>query len=249
MSQISCPNCSKDIDDASQYCSYCGHKLVPDKVEIKAKKPHKRKLPICPNCEKEVAFTSEKCPYCGHKLVPQKEPVEKEIIQCPQCSRNIIITAQRCPYCKFQLRKKTDWEEYEIEKDEVHGKIINVVKVIFAIAVVFFIAYIFSSNHSGNNIHSITTIKSNETSYSNKYIVNADVIFAATNEANFNTMMNCIISGDRQAIGTMVLNGQVKYLYKNDVVYLVTPKFKYYIVRPEGTTEMLYVVGEQLTKQ
>jgi hypothetical protein len=86
----------------------------------------------------------------------------------------------------------------------------------------------------------------NNSGLSNKYVVNADVIFAATSEGDFNIMMNCITSGDRQALGTMVANRQVKYLYRNDVVFLVTPKWKYYLVRPEGSSETLYVVGEQL---
>jgi len=81
-----------------------------------------------------------------------------------------------------------------------------------------------------------------------KYVVNTDIIFAATSEANYDLMINCIVSGDKQAVGTMVQNGQVKYLYKNTVVYLVKAKFKCYVVRPEGSTELVYVVGEQLSK-
>lgn len=86
--------------------------------------------------------------------------------------------------------------------------------------------------------------ENSSTNYSNKYKVNADVIFAATSEINFNTMMNCIVSEDQNAIGQMVNNGQVKYLYRNDIVYLVTAKWKYFAIRPEGSTEILYVVGE-----
>jgi hypothetical protein len=82
-----------------------------------------------------------------------------------------------------------------------------------------------------------------------KYVVNKDVIFAATSEANYNLMMNCLVSGDRQAVERMVLTSQIKYLHRYDVVYLVTPKFKYYIVRPEGSTETLYVDSELLTKK
>jgi hypothetical protein len=249
MPLIQCPKCKNDIDDTSQYCSICGHKLVHEKVEINPPQKKQRHLPQCPNCKRDVAYTSESCPYCGHKLIPQKPPEEKQIIECPNCKRNIISTAEKCPYCKFRLRKKTVEEEDEKEEEETKNKIIGAVKVIALVGIIFIIAYIFSSKQSGDNTPSKTTTKSNESTFSNKYVVNADVIFAATNEPNFNTMLNCIVSKDQEAIGKMVLYGQVKYLYRNNVVYLVTPKFKYYIVRPEGSNEMLYVVGEQLTRQ
>jgi hypothetical protein len=96
------------------------------------------------------------------------------------------------------------------------------------------------NNNSKTNISKSTT--------DNKYYVNRDVIFAATTENNFDILMNCVQSGDRVAAGRMVDNGQVIYLYKNDIVYLVKPKFKCYIVRPEGSTNNYYVVGENLTK-
>ena len=111
MPLIQCPKCKKNIDDASQYCSYCGHKIVPDIVEIEAKKNRKRNLPICPNCEKEVAFTSEKCPYCGHKLVPQKPPEESRFIECPNCGRDIVRTSEKCTYCGFRLNPTAFREE------------------------------------------------------------------------------------------------------------------------------------------
>lgn len=249
MSQIRCPKCKKNIDDTSQYCSFCGHKLVHEKVEIVPQQNKQRHLPQCPNCKRDVAYTSEKCSYCGQKLTPQKAPEGKEIIECPKCKRNIISTAERCPYCKFRLRKKTVEEEYEKEEEEIRNKIFGAVKVIALVGIVFLIAYVFSSKQSGDNTPLKTSTKNKETSFSNRYVVNAEVIFAATSEANFNTMMNCIVSEDQEAVGKMVLNGQVKYLYRNNVVYLVTPKFKYYIVRPEGSTELLYVVAEQLANQ
>ena len=248
MTLIQCPNCKKDIDDTSPYCPNCGHKKVPDKVEIVAQPIQKRHLTQCPNCKRDVAFTSEKCPYCGQKLIPQKIQEEKGIIQCPSCTKNIMSTTEKCPYCGLRLRKKTLDEKYEKERSETQEKIISIAKVIFIVLLIFIIAYVFSSKQSGDNTPSITTTKSPETTFSNRYVVNADAIFAATSEANFNTMMNCIVSGDQQAIGGMVLEGKVKYLYKNNVVYLVTPKFKYYIVRPEHSSELLYVVGEQLTQ-
>jgi hypothetical protein len=83
---------------------------------------------------------------------------------------------------------------------------------------------------------------------SNEYVVKDD-IWAATSEASFDLMMNCLISGDKQALQVMISNGQLLYLHRNDVVFLVKAKFSYSIVRQEGSTELLYIVGEQLRKQ
>ena len=119
----------------------------------------------------------------------------------------------------------------------------------FILIIIIVLIWLFSKigDCSGPSNNSTST-EDNSTKFSNKYVVNADVIFAATSEANYSTMMNCVTSGDKQAIEKMVLYGQVKYLYRNDVVYLVSAKWKYFIIRPEGSTEMLYVVGEQLTQ-
>lgn len=118
MALIQCPNCKKDIDDASQYCSYCGNKLVSDKVEIEPQKNHNRNLPKCPNCKRDVAFTSEKCPYCGHKLVPQKPPEESRLIGCPNCGRDIVRTSTKCAYCGLRLKPTTYIEEEDEEKSK-----------------------------------------------------------------------------------------------------------------------------------
>jgi uncharacterized protein YgiM (DUF1202 family) len=83
----------------------------------------------------------------------------------------------------------------------------------------------------------------------NRYVVKDDEILAATSKANFNLMMNCVIDKDAQALQTMFLQGQLIILHKNDVVYLVKPTFNYYIVRLEGSTELLYVIDEQIKKQ
>jgi len=114
MSQIQCPNCKKDIDDASQYCSFCGHKLVRDKVEIVSQRIIERHLPQCPNCKKDVAYTSEKCSYCGYKLIPQNPPEESRLIVCPNCRRDIVRTSTKCAYCGFRLKQIT----YNEQKDK-----------------------------------------------------------------------------------------------------------------------------------
>lgn len=118
MSQIQCPNCKKDIDDASQYCSFCGHKVVNEKPKIVPQRIKERHLPQCPNCKRDVAYTSEQCPYCGYKLIPQKPPEESRLIGCPNCGRDIVRTSTKCAYCGFRLKPTT----YIEEEDEGKSK-------------------------------------------------------------------------------------------------------------------------------
>jgi hypothetical protein len=105
------------------------------------------------------------------------------------------------------------------------------------------------SNRSCNR--GIETPNTPSTTHSDKYIVNRGATFAATSETSFSTMINCIANKDNQALGTMVLSGQVVILHKNDVVYLIDVKpFKGYSVgRLEGSTEILYVISEHLTNE
>jgi hypothetical protein len=82
-------------------------------------------------------------------------------------------------------------------------------------------------------------------------IINKSDVFAATSKANFDMLFNCLANGDKQAVESMVLNGQVKFLHQNDVLYLVSTKLfgGYCIIRPEGSTEELYVNIEAITPQ
>jgi hypothetical protein len=196
----------------------------------------------CPDCNRDIVSESVKCTYCGCNMVSKNSNV-KHLIQCPNCKRDITSTSQNCSYCGYKLnptmKDKLEMEERE-EKNETKTGITSVIVVVITVFILFKVCSPFKTVEN--------TKPSSTPTYSNKYVVNTEVIFAATSETNYNTMMNCIVSGDQQAVGEMVNNGQVKYLYKGNVVYLVTAKFKYFIVRPEGSTEMLYVVGEQLTQ-
>jgi len=111
MSQIQCPNCQKNIPDTSQYCSYCGYKTIPEKIQIAPQRIIERNLPQCPNCKKDVAYTSEKCSYCGYKLIPQNPPEESRLIVCPNCRRDIVRTSTKCAYCGFRLKQITYIEQ------------------------------------------------------------------------------------------------------------------------------------------
>lgn len=86
-------------------------------------------------------------------------------------------------------------------------------------------------------------------SSSNGYIVKNEAIWAATSQASFDLMMNCLISGDKEALKVMINNGQLIYLHRNDVVFVVKVKLGYSIVRQEGSTELLYVDNEFIQKQ
>lgn len=113
---ILCPECKKEIDADSKFCSYCGHKIIPKPPKIQEIPKPKRQLPQCPNCKRDVANTSEQCPYCGHKLIPKKPPEESYLIKCPNCSRDIVGTSVKCPYCGFRLKPLTFNEEVDKEK-------------------------------------------------------------------------------------------------------------------------------------
>jgi hypothetical protein len=198
----------------------------------------------CPDCKRNILYDSVKCTYCGCKLVP-KNINGNHLIQCPNCKRDITPTSPNCSYCGYKLNPirndKLEMEERE-EKVETKTKITSLIVVLIIVFILFKVCSPFQTIENTKPSSTSTygnTKPSSTPTYSNKYFVNTDVIFAGTSESNYNTMMNCIVSGDQKAVGTMVLNGQVKYLYKNDIVYLVKAKFKYFIVRPEGSTEII----------
>ena len=81
---------------------------------------------------------------------------------------------------------------------------------------------------------------STQSTLGNLYTVIVEAAFAATSEANYKIMWNCITNGDKEAIQNMVLNGQVVYLYKGDQVYIVKPGIMSCTVRKKGSTIVLY---------
>lgn len=275
--QISCPECKKEIPEVSQFCPNCGYKIVEEKALIKCPHCRKKipedstrcsecgykmepevilyesNLMQCPNCRKNITQSSTKCGYCGFDFA-YKNKSTLHVIWCPKCKADIISSAEKCHNCGFKLKPETDSEEDEFDTESFFDKAkgwIGAGVVLLLIFVGFKICNR-SSNHdfvAPSYSESPSYSKSNtQTTSTGRYVVNADVVFAATSEANFNTLMNCVTSKDLKAIEQMVLYGQVKYLYKNDVVYLVKGTLlKYCIVRPEGSTESLYVICEQIS--
>lgn len=89
------------------------------------------------------------------------------------------------------------------------------------------------SNQTGSQIGRCT-IKSNA--------------YATTSKADFDMLGNCLANGDKKAVESMMLNGQVTILHQNDVVYLVDTKLfaGWCIVRPAGSTQEFYVNVEAI---
>jgi len=271
--QISCPKCSKSIPEAAHFCPLCGYQLIKDKVLIKC--PHcKNKIPEdskrcpdcgykmapevivyeedlkqCSNCKRNITKASLKCSYCGFDFT-HKNINDLHIIWCPKCKADIISSSEKCHSCGFRLKPESDDEDEGVDVVGLFDNIGNWLKIGFvlvAIVVVFKICK--PASDSRETTPSYSRSNRNETNYTGRYIINRDVIFAGTSKENFDMMINCASNKDMQALELMVLSGQIKYLHKNDVVYLVKSRLSYCIVRPEGSTEELYVNTESITPQ
>ena len=191
------------------------------------------------------------------------------LITCPECKKLVSYYNGSCPNCGFPLPTATVTELLEKEKKRniiYAGKLLAIV---FTILIILYVLGKPSENETDvSTVPKVNIEKENSSNYSspvykgnaeneinsyssssNRYVVKEEIIFAATSKTSFDLMGNCLVDGDKQALQTMLLNGQLKYLYRNDVVFLVEPKFSYYIVRQEGSTELLYVVSELLRKQ
>lgn len=54
-----CPNCGKEIQDGSQFCSSCGSKIVLPRSH-------------CPNCGADIHENTEICLSCGYHIPAEK---------------------------------------------------------------------------------------------------------------------------------------------------------------------------------
>ena len=54
-----CPNCGKEIKEGSQFCSFCGSKIVLPRNH-------------CPNCGAEIEGNMETCLTCGYHIIPER---------------------------------------------------------------------------------------------------------------------------------------------------------------------------------
>lgn len=111
MALIQCPNCKRDINDSSLYCSFCGERILPEK------NINGGHIIQCQNCKKEIPTGSQYCSFCGHKIVSDNPHViatktEKRILpQCPNCKRDVAYTSEKCPYCGHKLIPQKPPEE------------------------------------------------------------------------------------------------------------------------------------------
>lgn len=234
---IKCPNCRKEIHEDSERCPDCGYKMTPEIILYKGN------LMKCPNCRKNITRSSQKCSYCGFDFT-YKNINNLHIIFCPKCKADIISSAEKCPFCGFRLKPENNYEEKGSDSKGLLDKII--VWIVAAVIVFVILGCIKICTRSSNLNESTSGI---EEIYNNRYFVNTEVILAATSKENYEKLWNYITNGDRKAIGMMVISGQVKYLFKNDIVYLVKGGTLDCIVRPENSTEELYVACEQITPQ
>jgi hypothetical protein len=183
----------------------------------------------CPECQKKISEFAKNCPNCGYRISPERLTEIKDRQQTEQKNLGIGILVIVVIVLFFYLKNSGSIDTYEDNSSSTVSP-----------------SY---STPSTTNTPSTKPTSSSISSYSNKYFVNKEVIFAGTSENNFDLLFNCLTSGDKQAIQRMINYGQIKYLYKNDVVYLVKAKMLRYIVRTEGSTELLYVPSELITKQ
>jgi hypothetical protein len=91
-----------------------------------------------------------------------------------------------------------------------------------------------------------STFDSQKLTYGKRYTVNSDVIYAATSLAALDTMMNCILTNDKETISRMASSGDITYLKRGQVVLLYKSRMKYFVVHRENYNEILYVMSDHL---
>jgi hypothetical protein len=91
-----------------------------------------------------------------------------------------------------------------------------------------------------------STYDSQKLTYGKRYTVNSDVIYAATSLAAFDTMMNYIMTNDKETISRMASSGDIIYLKRGQVVLLDKSRMKYFVVHRENYNEMLYIMSDHL---
>ena len=76
MALINCPSCGKEVSDRATFCTQCGFRLSPAKVNGESE-IEKR---LCEDCGEELFEGIETCPNCGCPVpVPDKEPKIEDI--------------------------------------------------------------------------------------------------------------------------------------------------------------------------
>lgn len=82
---MKCQNCNKEIDNDSNFCKYCGTKVV--------------KANVCPNCGSEHLPKDAKfCPDCGCQVASETECAESSFTDKKQESPKDFILSYVLPY-------------------------------------------------------------------------------------------------------------------------------------------------------
>ena len=63
-----CTNCGHKIDEKSNFCAYCGQKVIHGSSTSSVREEYAGKLLKCPNCGQELAEFETICPSCGYEL-------------------------------------------------------------------------------------------------------------------------------------------------------------------------------------
>ena len=270
---ISCPNCKNEIQNGSERCTFCGYKIAPEDTSdllnlVECPNCHRNTLgrlekciycsfilPTtnsynvrfvkCPNCQKNNVKNADKCIYCGFEF-SLKNLKDLHLIWCPRCKKDVANNAQECFNCGYKLKTRISSKS----ENEVKPELGQSLKGCFILILLAIIVFILIRNCSNSNSYKENNPSpSEQTVPGNRFYVNRDVIFVATSKESFDIMIDCVNTGDKKALDKMLMNGDLKYLYKNDIVYVHSVRIGYCIIRLEGSTEKLWVNTEVITQK
>jgi uncharacterized membrane protein YvbJ len=74
-----CQKCGKEITDASNYCKFCGSKVINQKPEIPKNKKQSSNGPVCRQCGHKVGKEDEFCTNCGSTINNTKRSIRRMI--------------------------------------------------------------------------------------------------------------------------------------------------------------------------
>lgn len=240
MDLITCPKCEKQIREVAQFCPYCGFQLSQETVSKQKEEQHEFNNPVKNSSPRE------------------KETFDSWMRRPKPVAGIVTFLIIVIPLLLWDSFKSSDFSIFskDINKSSpniaVKPKSFNTdsLMLVYKEDHIRWSKYLSITNKDNIEQESKPNQESKPySSSSNGYIVKNDAIWAATSQANFDLMMNCLINGDKEALKEMINNGQLIYLHRNDVVFVVKVKFLYSIVRQEGSTELLYVDNDFLQKQ
>lgn len=76
---MKCSKCSKEIDDNSEFCIYCGENF-------------RKKLKLCKYCNAELLNDAFFCKRCGKEIVQEQESIHRNIVESKALKHPILGT-------------------------------------------------------------------------------------------------------------------------------------------------------------